>query len=1030
VAATGVPGQPNVFYFGSVGGGVWKTINAGRTWTPIFDSQPVASIGAIAVAPSNPEVIYVGSGEADMRSQISYGNGVYKSSDAGLTWKNVGLADTRQIGRIVVDPRNPDVVLVAALGHAYGPNADRGVFRSRDGGTTWDKVLFKDDDTGAIDLAFEPGNPRVIYAVMWQTRRPPWSIYPPASGPGSGLYKSTDGGDTWHTLLGHGLPSEGLGRMGVAVAPSNPRRVYLIVDARDGGLYRSDDAGENWQRVDNEARIWGRGWYFCGIAADPKDENTVYVTNTSTYRSRDGGKSFAAIKGAPGGDDYHQLWIAPEDAQRMILASDQGVIVSVDGAETWSSWYNQPTAQFYHVAADNRFPYWVYGAQQDSGAAGTPTRSAHRNISFRDWDASPAGGESGYVAPDPLHPGIVYGGGVARWDTSTGQVRYVSPTLAHPGDYRRAWTLPLVFSLRDPHELYFGNQFLFRTTNGGESWQILSPDLTREDPGVPPNLDAFTAADAPAEKRRGVIYTISPSPVRAGEIWIGTDDGLIQVTRDDGKTWHDVTPPEMTPWSKVALIVASQHDPAGNTVYAAVDRHRLEDYKPYLYRTRDGGKTWKNAAEGIPDGHYLNAVREDPVRKGLLYAGTEMGVYVSFDDGDHWQSLQLNLPNASIRDLAVHQDDLIVATHGRSFWVLDDITPLREVSEKVAQSDAHLFKPRMAWRMRPGSDNGTPVPTDEAAAENPPAGAALNYYLKSPPSGPVAIEILDAAGKVVRRYASNDPVPRVNPALLDIPAFWVRPAAPLSADPGMHRWMWDLHYAPRMVAGGGGRGGFGGGGRGGGAGPWALPGQYTVRLTVNGKSYDQPLKVTMDPRVKTPAANLAKQLETSMRIADAQAEVAAASGEAGRLRQQVQALRGNAKSAPADVSQALEELEKKLDSIAGVVPVANPESAGVTPPSTDRTSLRYVSGVLGSVSGAVQSADAAPSLDAMAAFQQALAALHKAEAELETLRAKDVPRVNALLKQNGLSPITVEEKKPPSLAGKSGTAAKPPKKPQ
>jgi photosystem II stability/assembly factor-like uncharacterized protein len=1025
VTATGVRGQPNLFYFGAVGGGVWKTVNAGRTWTPIFDSQPVASIGAVAVAPSKPDVIYVGSGEADMRSQISYGNGVYKSTDGGNTWTHLGLDDTRQIGRILVDPRNPDVVYVAALGHAYGPNAERGVFRSADGGRTWRKVLFKDNDTGAIDLAFDPRDSRIIYAAMWNTRRPPWSIYPPSYGPGSGLYKSTDGGDTWQQITGHGLPSEGLGRMGIAVAPSKPDRVYLIVDAKEGGLYRSEDAGENWQRVGTEQRIWGRGWYFCGVEVDPKDADTVYVMNTSTYRSHDAGKTFTAIKGAPGGDDYHSLWIDPDDPKRMILSSDQGVIVSVDGAETWSSWYNQATAQFYHVVADNHFPYWVYGAQQDSGAAGTPTRSHHRNLSFRDWEPSPAGGESGSIAPDPLNPDIVYGGTVTRWDLRTGQTQNVSPSLAHPGDYRRTWTLPLVFSERDPHELYFSHQILFRTTNGGQSWQILSPDLTREDPGVPPNLDAATAADAPAGKRRGVIYAIAPSPLRAGEIWVGTDDGYIQMTRDDGKTWHNVTPPEMSAWSKVAMLVASRHD--AHTVYAAVDRHRLEDYRPYLYRTKDGGKTWRNVTQGIPEGHYLNAVREDPVRKGLLFAGTEMGVYVSFDEGEHWQSLQLNLPKASIRDLAIHEDDLIVATHGRSFWVLDDISPLREAGEKVAQAEAYLYKPRAAWRTRGGSDDGTPLPVDEAAAENPPLGASLNYFLKKAAKEPVVLEIEDATGKVVRRYASSDPPPRVNAAALEYPAFWVRPTPPLSAEPGLHRWMWDLHYASRAPAGGGGGrgGGGGGGGRGGGgAGPWAPPGQYTVKLTVDGKSYAQPLTVKMDPRVRTPPADLAKQFEMSMRVAEAQTEAAAASAEAGRLRQQVTALRGAAKTMPVELTLALAEMDKKLEAIVGVAPVASPGSAGVAPPSSERTSLRYVAQALGGVNSTVQGADVAPSLEAVAAFQAALASLHKAEAQLESVKQQDIRTVNGMLSAVGLPVIAVEAKKAPPSATKTAAPGK------
>ena len=669
LAVSGVLGQPEVYYFGSVGGGVWKTNDGGRTWRPIFDSQPVASIGAIAVVPSNPDVIYVGSGEADMRSSISTGNGMYKSSDAGKTWAHIGLTDSRQIGRILVDPKDADRLFVAALGHAYGPNAERGVYRSIDGGKNWKRILFKDENCGAIDLAFEPGNPQTIYASLWQTRRPPWSIYPPSNGPGSGLYRSTDGGDHWEQLTGHGLPSEGLGRIGIAVAPSNPHRIYLLVDAKDGGLYRSDDAAQSWKRLSSDRRIWQRGWYFGELSVDPKNPDTVYVPNTAAYKSTDGGVTFNAWKGAPGGDDYHELWIDPAEPQRMIMGCDQGAIVSRNGGETWSSWYNQPTGQFYHVATDNQFPYWVYGAEQDSGAAATPSRSDYRSLNFHDWRPIEAGDENGYIAPDPLHADVIFGGTVTRQDLGNGEIQMMPPTSAQSGSFRRTWTLPLVFSPADPHVLYFGSQVLFRTADGGNSWQVISPDLTREDPGVPANLDPATANDAPANKRRGVIYTIAPSSVRPGVIWTGSDDGLVHLTPDEGKSWSDVTPAELTPWSKVTHIEASHFDAA--TAYAAVDRHRLEDLKPYVYRTRDFGKSWKPVSRGIPEGSFLNCVREDPFRKNLLYACTEKGVYVSFNDGDDWQSLQLNLPMTSVRDLVVHENDLVIATFGRSFWILE-----------------------------------------------------------------------------------------------------------------------------------------------------------------------------------------------------------------------------------------------------------------------------------------------------------------------------------------------------------------------
>jgi photosystem II stability/assembly factor-like uncharacterized protein len=842
-AVSGVPGQPATFYFGSVGGGLWKSGNSGRTWTPIFDSQPTASIGAIGVSSSNPDVVYVGTGEPDMRDSIAFGNGMYKSTDAGKTWAHIGLDDTRQIGRVIVDPKNPNIVFVAALGHAYGPSAERGVYRTRDGGATWQKVLFKNDQVGAIDLAFDPVSSQIIYATLWNVRRPPWFIYAPANGPGAGIYKSIDGGANWKEVA-QGIPTEGLGHIGIAVAPTNRNRIYAAVDAKEGGIFRSEDAGATWTRLSADKRLWDRGWYFEKVTVDPKDADTVYVMNTSVYRSTDAGKTWTAIKGAPGGDDYHQLWIYPDDPKRMVLASDQGAIVTEDGAQTWSSWYNQPTAQIYHVAADYRFPYWVTGAQQDSGAVGTPSRSRHSEISLRDWEGLCSGGESGYTAPDPLHPEILFGGTVSRCNVITGEIRNVSPErLGAPGQFRHAWTQPLVFSQADPHALYFANQSLYKTTNSGESWTQISQDLTREDPGVPSNLNEAAAADAPAEKRRGVIYTIAPSPLRASMIWIGTDDGLVQLTNDDGKTWQNVTPPSLTAWSKVVMIEASHFD--ANEAYAACERHQLDDYAPHIYRTRDAGKSWTEITSGLPAGVYVQTVKEDPERQGLLFAGTERAVFVSFDDGSHWQSLQLNLPPASMRDLAVHKTDLIVATHGRGFWVLDDISPLRQIGG-AANVGVYLFQPADVFEITPGSDNGTPMPRDEALAENPPAGAIIDYYLKSSASEAVTLEILDPAGESVRRYSSDDKVTPVNPDTLSIPAFWVAPPKVLSSAAGMHRWVWDLRSTPSVPRGaGGGGGGFGRGGA-----AMVLPGRYTVKLTVGGKSYTQPLVLKMDPRVK------------------------------------------------------------------------------------------------------------------------------------------------------------------------------------
>ena len=777
-----------------MGGGVWRSDNAGRTWEPVFDGQPIASIGSIAVAPSDPRILYAGSGEADMRSDISYGNGVYKSADAGKTWRRVGLEDTRQIGRILVDPEDPNRVFVAALGHAYGPNGERGVFRSRDGGEHWTRVLFRDENTGAIDLAFDPRDSRTILAALWQTRRPPWNVYAPSNGPGSGLYRSQDGGDTWSPVTGHGFPSAKVGRIRLAFAPSRPSRVYALVDAEEGGLYVSDDAATSWVRASADRRIWERGWYFAGVTVDPKDAEIVYACDTALYRSTDGGRTFVPFKGAPGGDDYHQLWIDPGDSRRMILASDQGAVVTVDGGKTWSSWYNQPTAQFYHVATDDRFPYWIYGAQQDSGAAATPVRTDHGNLTSRDWRPIAAGGENGYIAPDPRNPEILFGGSVGRFDSKTLQEQDIDPTLAYPDEYRGEWTLPLAFSPRDPSLLYYANQFLFRTSDAGRHWERISPDLTREAPGVPGNLDPVTAQDSATRgPRRGVIYAIAPSSLRDGMVWCGTDDGLVWLTRDAGEHWEDVTPRSLAAWSKVGVIEPSHFEP--DTAFAAIDRHRLDDLGAYVERTRDGGKTWTSIAAGIPVGSYVNVVREDPERRGLLYAGTETGVFVSFDEGDHWQPLQGNLPTCSVRDIAVRQGDLVVATHGRSFWVLDDLSPLRQLDARVASARAWLFAPRPAVRLRAAPFLGTPDPKDEPLAENPPEGAILDYFLRAASGSPVTVEIRDARGEVVRRFAGDEPVKSPDLQKIRTTPDWVAVEERPSASAGMHRFVWDLRYA-------------------------------------------------------------------------------------------------------------------------------------------------------------------------------------------------------------------------------------------
>jgi len=988
LAVSGVVGEPNHFYFGHVNGGVWETRDAGRTWQPIFDGQPVASIGALAVAPSNSRVIYVGTGEADMRSDISQGDGMYKSTDGGATWKATGLTDSQQIARILVDPSDADLVYVAALGHPYGPNAERGVFRSRDGGASWEKVLGPDENTGAIDLAFEPGNPRVIYAALWQARRTPWSVYPPSNGPGSGVYKTTDGGDHWEAISGHGLPA-GHGRVGLAVARSEPSRVYALVDAEPGGgLYRSDDAGATFRKLSGDLRIWGRGWYFGRVEVDPTNADRVYALNTILLRSEDGGATFAPTRGDNTGDDFHELWIDPTDPDRQILGVDQGAIVTVNGGATWSSWHNQPTAQIYKMATDDRFPYMVYGSQQDSGAAGVPSRTGDRDgVSIREFREITPGGENDNIAPDPRDPDVIFGGRVERLDLRTQQTRDVDPTLAYSDHHRRTWTLPLVFSRRQPGVLYFSNQRVFRTDDDGEHWTRISPDLTREEPGVPPNLDAATAALAPRPgTRHGVVFSLAPSRTADHDLWAGTDDGLVWRTRDEGEHWTNVTPPELTPWSKVADIEASPHDP--ETAYLAVDRHRLDDFRPYVYRTHDGGSTWKLVADGIAPRHAVNVVREDPVRKGLLFAGTERGVYVSFDDGDRWQPLQLELPVTSVRDLQVKGVDLVIATHGRGFWILDDISPLRQMPASIGEAKAHLFAPAPAVRVRRHGFTGTPFPPEEPKAANPPSGAYLDYWLARDAQAPVVLTVRDAAGEVVRRYSSDDRPDPIDPARLRSSADWVVVPSTLATGAGMHRFVWPLRYpATPSVADGD---PFDDG-------VWAPPGAYTVELEVDGERHERPLEIVPDPRVKLAPEAYAAQFALAREIAAERERVAAATLAARDLQKSLSRAR---KDVPPRAARLLDELQEELTTVTGVVPSTNPGNSWWLVPSS-LTSLRALGSDLSGLESAVDGADAAPSPDARAGFAALRTRIDEGLAAWKRLDEERLPALNRRLKRLG-----------------------------
>jgi photosystem II stability/assembly factor-like uncharacterized protein len=880
VAATGSPDNPNLFYIAAVNGGIWKSDDAGRTWRPIFDGQPTGSIGALAVAWSDPKTIYAGSGEGLQRPDLAVGDGIYKSTDGGTTWKNVGLRDGQQIGSIAVDPHDPGRVYVAVLGHPYGPNDQRGIYRTVDGGTTWERVLFENADTGAFDVTIDPNDAHTVYATLWAARQAPWEVGGSFEIAGSGVYKSSDGGTTWNALA-DGLPAR-IGRSEVAVAPSNSRIVYVYADTeKDGGaVYRSEDAGAHFTKGSDAANVAERGDDLISLAVDPTDPNTVYLTNTTTYRSTDGGKTFVPIKGAPGGDDYHTVWINPTNRNVIILASDQGAVVSVNGGRSWSSWYNQPTAQMYHVAADDRFPYWVCGGQQESGSACVSSRGPWGETTMRDWETVGAE-EYGYVVPDPLHAGVFFGGKVERFDEHTGQTQEVSPNPLRGKGYRVVRTEPLAFDRFDKHLLYFGSNVVWTTRDAGSRWAAISPDLTRADPAVPPVIGSFEADDPQHGKHRGVVYALAPSYRHAGTIWAGTDDGLVWITRDAGAHWANITPPQLTPWSKVSQIEASRVD--DDTAFVAVNRFRLDDLHPYVYITHDGGAHWKLSVSGLPV-QPVNAVRQDPVAPNLLYAATENGVAVSFDTGATWQSLQLNLPRTSVRDLIVHGDDVAIATHGRGFWILDDVEPLRQLTRSTPLGNVHLFTPAMAFRVRRSTNTDTPLPPEEPTGQNPPDGAIVDYALAAPAKR-VVISFLDGRGNVMRRYSSDDPAPGPIPDL-DKPAYWERPFHPVPTSAGMHRFVWNLREpdprsnvvdlpisavpgdTPRVPEG-----------------PLVMPGTYIVQLDVDGTIVRRGVHVVMDPRVSTTYAQLLQQYALAHAIAaamDRSFDRAAAATTAGK----------------------------------------------------------------------------------------------------------------------------------------------------
>ncbi|OFW07487.1 MAG: hypothetical protein A3H96_07045 [Acidobacteria bacterium RIFCSPLOWO2_02_FULL_67_36] len=1054
-AAAGAPQQPYTFYIGVVNGGVWKTTDAGHTWKPIFDSQPTGSIGSIAVAASDPNVVYVGSGEGLARPDLSVGDGVYKSTDAGKTWTHLGLRDGQQIPAIAIDRNNPNRLFVAVAGHPYGPNEERGIFRSTDGGQTFQKVLYKDENVGGNDVDIDPSNPNIVYATLWEERQGPWENAQ-WRGTGGGIYRSTDGGSTW-TPLTKGLPGNGaITQANLAIAPGNPKRLYATVASGPAvTFYRSDDAGESWTRATEDTRPTGRigGGDLAMPLVGAKDADTVIMASTVSYKSTDGGRTWVPFKGAPGGDDYQNGWINPDDPNIILLASDQGAVVTLNGGASWSSWYNQPTAQLYHVNTDNDFPYRVCSGQQESGSACVASRGNDGQITFREWH--PVGVEEyGYAVPDPLNPDIVYGGKVSRYDRRTSQNQGVGPTPGRGGPpappgaptYRTVRTQPVAFSPVSPDVLFYANNYLWKTIDGGINWTRISDDPTRKTYDLPKTIGKY--GDPSLVTQRGVIYSIAPSYLDINRIWFGTDDGVIKTTADGGTTWKDVTPPTMTPWMKVFNMDAGRFDAL--TAYAAGNTLRLDDMRPHLFRTHDGGKTWTAINAGLEEGGPTSSIREDPTRKGLLYAATERRVYVSFDDGDHWQSLQLNMAPSSVRDLTIKDDDLIAATHGRGFWILDNITPLRQIDRKVLDADAFLFKPQTALRVRWNTNTDTPLPPDEPNAPNPPEGAIVDYYLKSAARGPLTLDVVGSDGRLVRHYSSADPVTRPDPATSSLPLYWFRPPVVLSTEPGLHRFTWDVHYQPLAGGGGGGRGGL----------PiaaapnntvpapttpWVAPGTYTVKLTVNGKTYSQPITVKQDPRVKTSRLMMQQIYWLTKAAYDGAVDAQSAVQQAQGVRAQIASRLPDAKGA---VAEALTAFDKKVEALIGSVAgpgggrggrggrggatpaqgvltvgrVNLPPGAPAGPPATQPPGGRGAAPVTGGPPDTLAGAGAAlasvmnslgvdvrPTALALTAINNAQANAVKARARWTAVKTVDLPPLNAKLKQAGLKPLVVDD---------------------
>jgi len=997
LAIEGVVGEPDTYYFGAVAGGVWKTIDGGANWIPLFDKEPISSIGAIAVASSDHNVIYAGTGEAAIRGNTTYGTGVFKSVDGGKTWENVGLKDTHQIGALIVDPRNENVVLVAALGHAFGSNQERGIFRTTDGGKTWTKVLWKDENTGGIDVVFDPHNPNIVFASLWQARRQPWFFS--SGGPGSGLYRSEDNGVTWKHLEGNGLPEGILGRIGIAVSGADCNRLYAIIEAKEGGLYRSDDAGQHWTRVNDDGRFRQRAWYFSKVYADPKSPDTVYLVNTGLFRSVDGGKTFNLLPARHG--DHHGLWIDPTNPNRIGNVNDGGASITTDGGKSWTTQNNQPTAQFYHVAVDNAFPYHIYGAQQDNSNVGIASRTDWGAIGRQDWFEA-AGGECGFVVPDPRDWHIIYSNNeaeITRYDKSKGERQDVSVwPLDNSGHgaadlvHRFQWVTPLMLSPHNPDVIYTAGESVFKSTDHGQSWTQISGDLTRNDKSKQQPSGGPLTKDITSVEYYDTVFALAESPVKQGTLWAGTDDGLVQLTTDDGQHWSNVTP-RMPEWSTVDLIDPSPHD--GNTAYVAVDRHKLDDFKPYIFKTTDLGKSWSSIVRGIPDGAYVHAVREDPKRKGLLYAGTELGVFVTFDDGAHWQPLQLNLPQSPIHDLVVKDDDLIVATHGRSFWILDDVTPLRQVNAQSAQPDVILYQPQTALRLHSPDE----VDKRQPVGDNPPSGAIIDYYFKTAPKEEVSLEILDASGKVVRHLSSKEKKEG------EQPPEWpdrVERAKTIPANEGMNRFAWDLRYDDPIQIPGAFYSGSGP------KGPLAPPGDYQVKLTVGSKSQTAPLHLAIDPRTKGQEAGLQKQFTLTMQMNDRISQLHQAVNEIRDLRSQIQNLHKRfgddqrlkpALSAADDLDHKMSEVEQKLIQV-------NMKGSEANLAFPDMLNERF-----DTFSHVIEYSDKEPTKPQLDVFQMLSSQLEDQLKKWAQLKNEDLPKVSEMIKQANLPALIITQPK-------------------